>query len=131
MARRPDERASGLLSTVIGVAVVLGMLGLAVNVMLGLWVRSTVDAVAYDAARRVATAPADADRDAAAVAALADARRVLGAHARRVELRFESLDDPVRLHVRSPGVELLPAMVDGAPTVGAIDRRIVMHAESP
>jgi hypothetical protein len=131
MVRQSEERASGLLSTVIGVAVVLGMLGLAVNVTLGLWLRSTVDAIAYDTARRVATTPADVDRQAAAATAIEDARRVLGAHARQVEMRFESLDDPVRLHVRSPGVDLLPAMVEGAPTVGAIDRRIVVHSESP
>jgi hypothetical protein len=130
MAGRRDERASGLLSTVLGVAIVLGMLGLAVNVTLGLWLRSTVDAVAYDAARRVATAPAGVDRHDAAAEALADARRMLGAHAGRVELQFESLD-PIRLHVRSPGVDLLPAMVDGGPTVGTIDRRIVMRAEAP
>lgn len=130
MARRRQERASGLLSTVLGVAVVLGVLGLAVNVTLGLWLRSTVDAVAYDAARRVATTPSGVDRHDAAAVALADARRLLGAHADRVELQFESLD-PVQLHVRSPGVELLPAMVDGGPTVGPIDRRIVMQAEAP
>lgn len=130
MARRHQERASGLLSTVLGVAVVLGVLGLAVNVTLGLWLRSTVDAVAYDAARRVATTPSGVDRHDAAAVALADARRLLGAHADRVELQFESLD-PVQLHVRSPGVELLPAMVDGGPTVGTIDRRIVMQAEAP
>ncbi|MFN7149806.1 MAG: hypothetical protein ACK4V6_10030 [Microthrixaceae bacterium] len=130
MARRPRERASGLLSTVIGVAVVLGMLGLAVNVTLGLWLRSTVDAVAYDAARRVATTPSGVDRHDAATVAVADARRVLGAHGGRVELQFESLD-PVQLHVRSPGVGLLPALVDGGPTVGSIDRRIVIRTEAP
>lgn len=130
MAPRREERASGLLSTVLGVAVVLGMLGLAVNVTLGLWVRSTVDAVAYDAARRVATTPAGLDRHDAAESAIAEARRVLGAHAQHVELHFESLD-PVQLHVRSPGVDLLPAMVDGGPTVGTLDRRIIMQAEAP
>ena len=48
------ERGSGLLSTVIGVAVVIAVLGLAVNLAVGLWLRSTVDAIAYDAARSVA-----------------------------------------------------------------------------
>ena len=63
---RRDDRGSGLLSTVIGVACVAALLGLAVNLTLGLWVRSTVDAVAYDAARDLATTYDDGERAAAA-----------------------------------------------------------------
>lgn len=127
-----SERASGLLGAVFGVACVMAMLALVSNVALGLWIRSTVDAVAYDAARRVATAPPDADMEQRAQGSLEHARRSLGDYGRRVGLQFEELgddDDVVTLHVVAPGTSLLPRMIDGGPTVGAIDRRIVLHRE--
>ncbi len=130
--RRRSDRGSGLLSTVLGVAFVAGLLGLAANITIGLWTRTTVDAVAYDAARDIATAPADSDREHAAAQALARAARVLGRYGDRVNLTLERNDTQVVvLRVQAPGVHLLPAMVDGGPTVGALDRRIVVRSESP
>ena len=69
----------------------MAMLGLTVNVSLGLWERSTVDAVAYDAALRVATAPVPTFSDPAAVRAQALDRRpstCSAAHADDVRLRL-------------------------------------------
>ncbi len=128
-----SERGSGLLSTVIGIGCVVATLGVASNVALGLWTRTTVDAVAYDAARSVATAPSTADRARTATAATSRARDLLGAHGRTTELTFEDLgnDEQVALRVRSPGVKLLPRLIGGGPTVGAIDRRIVVQRELP
>jgi len=133
---RRSERGTGLLGTTIGVAVVLAVLGLAVNVSLGLWTRSTVDSVAYDAAREVASSAA-ADRDDAAGDAVAEqsatarARQVLGPYGAQVEFDFEQApgDDRIVLHVVAPGVSLLPRMFDGGPVVGALDRRIVVRRE--
>jgi hypothetical protein len=125
-----SERGSGLLGAVIGVGIVMTVIGLAVNVTLGLWTRSTVDAVTYDAARRVASTPVGDDVGARARRATADARHQLGPYGSRVDLAFESLGPPrVVLHVRAPGVALLPRMLGGGPVVGAIDRRVVVRRE--
>lgn len=130
-ARTFPERASGLLSAALAVAILMGLLGLMVNVAIGLWTRSTIDAVAYDAAREVATQPAGIPLQPAGDRAIARARAVLGPVGDEVSLRFDGLDDGpmVTLHVRAPGVSLLPSLVAGGPTVGSIDRRIVMIRE--
>jgi hypothetical protein len=125
-----SERGSGLLGAVIGVGVVMAVLGLAANVVLGLWTRTTVDGITYDAARRVASTPAGEDPAARARQATAEARRLLGPYGSRVDLSFESLGPPtVVLHVRAPGVGLLPRMLGGGPVVGAIDRRVAVRRE--
>ena len=130
--RHRDQRGSGLLSTVLGVACVAGLLGLAANIALGLWARSTVDAVAYDAARDIATTPTGTDRAAVADRVIRRAVESLGAYGDDVLIEVESVDGvSTVLRVRAPGVELLPAMVEGGPTVGDLDRRIVVRNESP
>lgn len=132
--RRPrhTERASGLLSTVIGVACVAGVLGLTVNVALGLWTRSTVDAVAYDAARDLATTPVSVDRSAAAPEVIRRSLDTLGPYGSRVRMELEPGDGTtVVLRVRAPGVALLPAFLEGGPTVGDLDRRVVVRVEQP
>lgn len=121
-----------MLSTVLGVACVAAMVGVAANVAIGLWTRSTVDAVAYDAARDIATSPAGVDRSTAAHDIVGSAKASLGAYGAHVALDVEAVsDDVVVLHLRADGVDLLPAMIDGGPTVGAIDRRIVVRVEAP
>ena len=128
--RRYDEHGSGLLGTVFGLAIVLILVVVASNVAVGLWTRSTVEAVAYDAARRVASTPAGDDAADRARSAVADARRLLGPYGSRVDLEFESLGPrSVVLHVRAPGATLLPRMVDAGPVVGALDRRVVIRRE--
>lgn len=131
--RRRRERGSGLLSAAIGIGITMGLLGLLVNVALGLWTRTTIDAIAYDAAREVATSPADLPRDVAAERAVTRARELLGPIGDEVVLRFEELHAPstVTLHVRAPGVELLPRLISSGPTVGSLDRRIVLLRERP
>ncbi len=130
--RHRDQRGSGLLSTVLGVACVAALLGFAADVALGLWTRSTVDAVAYDAARDIATAPNAADRARIADSVVRRATESLGTYGDEVSLEVEALDgESTVLRVRAPGIDLLPAMIDAGPTVGALDRHIVVRNESP
>ena len=132
------ERGTGLLGTTIGLAAVVAMLGFAANVALGLWARSTIDSIAYDAARSVATAPGTGTTDASALSArsraegeaITSATQLLGPIGNAVQMQFESGDpDWVVLHVRAPGVSLLPRVIGGGPVVGSTDRRIMIRRE--
>lgn len=136
-AQRPRcERGSGLLSSVFGVAIVAALIGLAANVALGLWIRTTVDAVAYDTARQVATSEwvdgsatsnAAAERD-----AIAGARRLLGSYGSRISMNFVPTTDPdtVALRVRAPGTAILPRMFTKSLVVGRMDRTILIRREN-
>lgn len=131
MSRR-SERGAGLLSTAVGVGVVLGLVAVAANVAIGLWARTTVEAVTEDAARRVARAPHDADLAAVAADAARDARRLLGRHGRRIHLEWIELGaDRVQLRVRSPGAPLLPRVAGSAIAVGELDRVVSVRRERP
>lgn len=127
------ERGSGLLPTVFGLAMLLGMLGLACNVALGLWSRTTTESIAYEAARSVATAEPGVDQEAVRGQALERACDLLGGNCADVELYFESAaaDHPmVELHVNAPGVGLLPRFIaDGGPVVGELHRTIRIRRE--
>lgn len=133
--RDVSERGTGILGTTIGVASMIAMLGFASNVSLGLWTRSTVDSVAFDAARRVATAPISEPQSAASLgqieaAAIDHARQALGSYGQRVVLEFEHPNSSVVvLHVRSPAMGLLPRLISAGPILGAVDRRIIIRKE--
>ena len=126
------ERASGMLSTVFGVGIVLVLLFFASHVLLNLWLTSSIDSVAHDAATDVATSGAD-DAHLAAIEAQAihRAREILGSYGSRVELEFEH--DPtgraIVLHVRAPAMNLLPAAVADATGLGGTDHRIRVQRE--
>jgi hypothetical protein len=110
----------------------LVLLAMASQVALGLLSRTTAESVAYDAARRVATAPAGTGRADAEDRARRHARQVLGERADSVELRFlPAPADRVVLQVRSEGVSLLPNAIGGGVRVGGLDRRIVLVRETP
>jgi hypothetical protein len=105
-------------------------LGLGSNVAVGLWARSTVEAVAYDTARRIAETPRSADVTAQSAAALRNARSGLGPLAAQVDLRVLSTGpDDVDVLVRYPGVRLVPRLVRAGPVVGAIDRTLTVRRE--
>jgi len=135
--REVGERGAGLLGAALGVAIVMGTLGLCVNVTLGLWTRSTVDSIAYDAVSDVASSPDAASPElrpptlaAVEAAAIDRARAALGPFGDEVELTFEHPDASVLvLHVRAPGVSLLPRFLGSGPVVGAVDRRLVVRRE--
>lgn len=130
-APRRAERAAGLISTVFGLGALLAMLGLATNVALGLWSRTRTESIAYEATRAVATAPEGADLDTVQTEAAQRACEALGDRCGEVRLEFESspADTFVALHVRAPGVRLLPRMVAGGAVVGDLDRTIRIHRE--
>ena len=132
--RRAEERGSGLLPTVFGLGVLLGLLGLCANVALGLWSRSTTESIAYDAARAVATAPGDADPAATRAQALQRACDALGSRCGEVRMDFTAGSVPppevVELHVEAPGVRLLPRMLGArGPVVAGLDRTIRIRRE--
>jgi hypothetical protein len=128
---RAAQRAAGALSTAIGLSMLLVLLALATQVALGLLARTTAEAVAYDAARRVATAPTGMAREEAEARTLRHARQVLGTRADRVELRFlPAPSDRVVLQVRAEGMPLLPGTSPSGVRIGDLDRRIVMVREA-
>ncbi|MFM7509497.1 MAG: hypothetical protein ACKO5A_08110 [Actinomycetota bacterium] len=111
-------------------AVMVGGIGLAVNVTVGLWARATVEAVAYDSARRIAERPAGVDPGQHARDTLANARRNLGPMGATVEFGVvDAGGDSVGVRVRYPGVRLVPQLLRSGPVVGAVDRTITLHRE--
>lgn len=104
----------------------------AAHVTLNLWLISSVDSVAHDAATDVATSGApDSELSAVEKAAITNAREALGGYGGRVEFAFEP--DPsgrtIRLHVRSPELRLLPKIADDLAGLGGLDRHIVVARE--
>lgn len=129
-----DERASGLLPSVFGLAVLLTMLGLASSVAVNLWARSSIESIAYETALEVATAPPEADLELVRRHALADACSLLGERCSDVRLSFVDSDaDPmVQLRVQASASGLLPRMIAASGSVvGDLDRTIRIHKERP
>lgn len=125
------ELGSGVLGTTFGVGVFLTLLFFASHVVLNLWAIATVDAVAHDAALEVALRSDGSDRATAEARALAHARASLGANAEQVSFAFEPRnDDVVALHVRAPGLRLLPTIVATPLGVEGLDRTVVVHSEA-
>ena len=128
------DRASGLLSTSFGVMVVLSLLAFSTHVLVNLWVRSTVQAEAQEAAIAVATSNLpDNELAAVAEAAIAEARSDLGQWGERVSMEFERdpSGDTVRLRVRAETLRLLPAVGRVDPGPGPLDTTIVVRRERP
>lgn len=129
------DHGSGMLSAAIGLAIIIAILGFAVNVTIGLWTRSTVDSVAYDAARRIASSGgthAHTDVGVLEAVAIANAKAMLGEYGSKVHMHFDHDGDPdqVVLIVRAPGFSLLPRLIGSGPIVGGIDSEIVIRREN-
>ena len=131
-----SERGSGLLSAVFGVGIVVALVGVLANVAIGLWVRSTVDSVAFDAAQSVATADDSGDSPSALAAneqeAISRARELLGAYGNRVDFEFIDSGSPtvIALRVRAPGTSLMPRMFAESMVIGKMDRTILVRSEN-
>ena len=125
-----SDRASGVISTTMGVAVFLSLLLLATHVLLNLWVTSTVDAAARDAATRVALSE-EADAPSVRQAAIERTRGQLGSIGSRTTFVFEdsARDDSVVLHVHAPGIGLVPALARLIPSLSSVDTRAVVRKE--
>lgn len=129
MPSRRDERGSGILSTVLGTGVFLALMLFGVQVLLGLYYRSVVTAVAYDAAKAVAGA--DATGGAAAEAdAERNARDTLGDYGRGVEFDWRrSTPDLVVLEATAPRPNLLPEPLAGPAGLGDFVRTVEVRRE--
>ena len=130
--RRRSDRGNGVFSSVFGVGVFLVLLFFASHVLLNLWLTSSIDSVAHDAATDAATSGADGAHLAAVEErSIRRAREILGRYGDRVEMQFEN--DPagqsIVLHVRAPALDLLPAFVADATGLGGVDHRISVHRE--
>lgn len=123
-----NERGSGLLSATFSLALFLVLVGVALNVVVGLWIRSSVDAVAHDAAVLVASQPPSVDAERLA---LNQARELLGSYSKEVTFEFVHAVDSsqVILHVQSPGYAVMPRVVGERALVPGLDRRIIVHRE--
>jgi hypothetical protein len=129
LSRFADERGSGLVGTIGGLAMFAVLLMFAVNLLTHLYYTSTVTAVTFDAARTVAGAESMTDGSARASAATT-ARALLGGVGE--DTRFDwsgSTADAVRLRVDAPTPHLLPSSVLRRLGIDRIRRTVVVRAE--
>lgn len=124
--RSAAEAGTGVISSVVGLFIVLLLLLLAVQVTYDLFATSALTASAYDAARVVA----GSDGGPTAVAAAEDdARRALGRYGARVAFTWTVSGDVVQLRVvaRNPG--FLPSSVRRPLGVDTVDRTVRLRVE--
>jgi hypothetical protein len=107
-----------VLGTVFGVAVLLALVAVAADVAIDVLARTRVESIAYEAARHVATAPADAPTETVRAVALERACHLLGDRCDEVGLAF--LD--------RPGDAAVVIRVTD-PAAFGLDRRIRVHKE--
>ena len=125
----PDERGSGVLSTVLGAGVFLAMLLFAVQVLAGLYYRSVVTAATYDAAKAVAGADAG-DEALARADATRNARAVLGDYGADVEFDWGgSTPDVVIVKATAPRPTFLPEALTGPAGLGDFERTVEVRRE--
>lgn len=123
-----DETGTGLVATVVGVAVFLVFLLLAVQTIFDLYARSAVGAAAFDAARVVAGSDAGAT-PAAQADAVANARDVLGHYGRDAAFAWRVTPDEVELTVSVHSPSLLPALLAQPLGLDRVDRSVVVRRE--
>ena len=124
---RRAQLGTGLISTVAGVFVFLVLLLLATQVLFDLYARSTVTAVAYDAARVVAGA--DSGGPGAVDVAESEARAGLGRYADGAAFSWQVDDDVVQLRVRVQNPSLLPPVFKRALGIDTVDRTVRVRVE--
>lgn len=126
MPAPPDrERGAGLFSTAFGLAVLLFLLTVAVQILLNLHARSTVTTAVYDAAEMVATA------DGTAAQAEAHARDVLGEVGDDASFEWAVTDDVVRLHVVAQAPRVVVPLLGSEIGPDRIDRTVTVRVERP
>lgn len=121
---RRDDRATGVFGTAFGFTVFLIFLLFAVQLLFGLYVRTTVTAVATDLAQRAAKEGPDALAPERVAAYEDEARRRLGEYGDRARFDFALVDadtdgrgDTVAVRVDADLPTLLPArLVPASPT---------------
>ena len=122
-----DDRGTGLVGTLGGVAMFGVLLMVAVNLLAHLHATSTVTAVAFDAARTVAHAPAG---DGARIAAVATARGLLGEAGGDTTFDWSGSNrDVVRLRVDAPGPHVLPRPLLRRLRLDRVRKSVIVRAE--
>jgi hypothetical protein len=118
-AHSSSERGAGLIGTTVGVLTFLLFMLLATQTLVRLYTTSTVSAVTFDAARRVATGtdPVDAELH---------ARSALGSYGSRPVFHWAMDADNVALTVDAPAPLFLPASWTG---LGEIHRTVHVRRE--
>ena len=123
-----SERGSGQVPALVGVAMVLSLLLLAAQTLVWLHHASVVSAVAYDAARRVATSE---DPASATAATTSWARGLLGRSGAAAEVAWSGLDgDVVGVRIAVPAPRLLPRQAAAQLGVDRITREARVRREA-
>lgn len=124
------ERGSGTVGALAGVGIIGLLLMVAANVLLHLHTASVVTAVAFDAARTVATAEPSGGAPGGRSVAVASARALLGGKAAATSFDWSgTTPDTVRLRVTTPGPHLLPEPLLHRLGLATISRTAVVRAE--
>ena len=127
---RRDDRGTGLVASVAGVLVFLALVTFAAQLLISLYARTVVTAVAFDAARSVATGT-DGRGDAETsdtTRAERTARALLGPTGNRASFSWTIDPDAVELRVRAPvpRLALLPVSLGG---LTEVDRTVTVRTE--
>ena len=122
-----------MIGTMIGFAVFVVLLLVAVQVLFDLYARSAATAAAFDAARTVAgydvaTLPQDQLIQAEASAEV-QARRTLGAYGRDASFTWMLTPTDVELRVRIVNSTIVPTQLAAPMGIDTIDRTVRVHAE--
>lgn len=127
---RRSEAGAGVFSTMLGAGVFLFFLLLAVQVLVGLYTQSLMNAAVYDAAKAVAGADRG-DSPSARVSAQANAQSQLGTYGQKVTFDWSATTaDVVVLKARGPRTSFLPASITGAVGLGDIVRTVTVRKEA-
>ena len=126
--RRRSQEGAGVIGSVVGVAVFLVLLLLAVQVLVGLYATSVVTAATYDAAKVLAGAD-QGDSPEGRAEAERRARGQLGRFGERVAFRWDNDVDTIRLHVHAPRPTFLPRSLVSSVGLGDIERTVRVRVE--
>ena len=128
---RPWQSSTGEsgISVVFGVAVFLGFLLFAAQVLLHLYATSTVTAVAFDAARRAAAASADGTSRSGCADEVVRARAALGEWGRSASLGCEHVDGYVTVTITGPSPAVALRLFERVLEVTTIERRASVRRE--
>lgn len=126
--RGRGETGSGLIAGVVGVAVFLVLLLLAVQVVLDLYARSAVTAAALDAASAVAGSDGNATSVAQADA-VANARAILGSLGSGARFAWQVTPAAVKLTVTVGDPSVLPTFAASGLGLNHLSRSVVIGRE--
>lgn len=127
-AERADEAGTGLIASIVGVAVFLILLLLAVQVSFDLYAHSAVTAAALEAASAVAGSEAGASASAQADA-VSNAREILGRYAAGATFDWQVTPTTVELTVSVHNPSLLPSFAVSGLGMSEWRRSVVVRRE--